>query len=198
VARDVLVDHPGIVHLIDVITGKDEHDLRIVASENVEVLEDCVGGSFVPICRNALLSREQFDEFIKTSVEKRPPPLDVMNQALSFVLGCDPDAPNARVNAIRQREVDNAKFSAERHGRLRTPVGKRPQARSPPTREHDSERLLRKMSHGRRIRLILLIGAKAGVRIGRRFAHSSLPIPATELCRSRVKAPKSITATNGK
>ena len=57
VVQNMVTDHLAIVHLVDMIAGKHQHILRIVAAQNVEVLEHRVGGTFVPSGLQALLRR---------------------------------------------------------------------------------------------------------------------------------------------
>jgi hypothetical protein len=49
---------------------------------------------------------------------KLQPSLQVADQAMRLVLRGDGDAPHPGVHAVRQREVDDAKLAAERHGRF--------------------------------------------------------------------------------
>ena len=45
------------------------------------------------------------------------------DQALRLVLGADANAADAGIDAVREREIDDAEFSAERHGGFGAPVG---------------------------------------------------------------------------
>ena len=101
-ARDVLVDHARVVHLVDVVAGEHQHDARIVAAQDVEVLVHRVRGALVPVGRDALLRGQQLDEFVEAAVEERPAALHVVDQAVRFVLRRDADAADARVHAVRQ------------------------------------------------------------------------------------------------
>jgi hypothetical protein len=49
--------------------------------------------------------------------------LHVPDEALRLVLRADADAADARVHAVRQREIDDPELAAERQRRLRPPIG---------------------------------------------------------------------------
>ena len=49
VARDVLHEHPLVVHLVDVITGNHDQVLGAVTVDDVDVLEHGIGGADVPL-----------------------------------------------------------------------------------------------------------------------------------------------------
>ena len=46
---DMLLQHQLVVHLVDVVAGQDDHELGIVALDDVDVLVDRVGGALVPL-----------------------------------------------------------------------------------------------------------------------------------------------------
>src|SRR5438128_8320223 len=70
------------------------------------------------------------------------------NQALRPVLRADADAADARVDTIRQREIDDAKGAAERHAGFCAPVGQWPESRAATAREDDRHRLRRQLMDG--------------------------------------------------
>ena len=119
----MLRKHATVVHLVDVIAGQDQHILRIVAPQHVDVLEHRIGGTLIPVFADLLLCRQQIDELIKAAIEKTPAALEVANQALCLVLRCHADAPDTGIDAVRQGEIENAELAAERHRGLGTPVG---------------------------------------------------------------------------
>src|SRR5207245_11010521 len=59
----VLLKHFGVVHLVDVIAGKNENELGALAADGINVLIDGVSGSLIPRLRNAHLRRNYFDVF---------------------------------------------------------------------------------------------------------------------------------------
>ena len=68
------------------------------------------------------------------------------DQALRFVLCRDPDTADAGINAIGEREIDNAEFAAKRHSRLGTPVRKLPQAAAAPASQYHRYRITRNLT----------------------------------------------------
>ena len=60
---DVLLKHSGVVHLVDVIAGKDEDELGALAADGVDVLINGVGSALIPLLRDAQLWGKHFDEF---------------------------------------------------------------------------------------------------------------------------------------
>lgn len=100
-----------------------------------------------------LLGRHDFDELTHATVQKAPGQVQVPNQALGLVLRCHADAPHAGVDTVGQREIDDAKFAAERHGRLGTPVGQALQATAPPARQHHGKGVTRELADVARIAL---------------------------------------------
>ena len=46
---DVLLQHPFIVHLVDVVAGEDDHVFRAIGLDDVDVLVDGIGRTFVPL-----------------------------------------------------------------------------------------------------------------------------------------------------
>ena len=52
-------NHLGVVHLINVVTGKNHNIIRVVTVNKCDVLIDCVGGAFIPVKLFAVLVRWQ-------------------------------------------------------------------------------------------------------------------------------------------
>ena len=89
-----------------------------------------------------LLRRQDVDELLETSVEKAPAALQVPDQALRLVLRGDADLPDAGIDAIGQREIDDAELAAERHGRFRAPVGELHETAAAASCQHQSHGIL--------------------------------------------------------
>ena len=145
-ARDVKREHSAIVHLVNVVTGEHQHVLRRMPVQHGQVLEDGVGRAAVPRFGNLLLRRQQFDELLEAAVEETPAALDVANQAVRLVLRGHPDAANAGIHAVGEREIDDAELAAERHRRLAAPVGELFQPGAAPTGEHQRDRGVRELA----------------------------------------------------
>ena len=90
----------------------------------------------IPAFLDALLRRQQFDKLVEFAAQETPAAVQMLQQAVRLVLGDDTDAANAGIDAIGQREIDDAELAAERHGRLGAPVGQRFQAAAAPTGEN--------------------------------------------------------------
>ena len=58
----VLLEHAGVVHLVDVVAGEDDDVLGFFGADGVDVLVDGVGGALVPGFGDALHGREDLDE----------------------------------------------------------------------------------------------------------------------------------------
>ena len=123
----VLLEHLAVVHLVDVVAGKNDGVGGALAADGIDVLIDGVGGAQVPIGRNAHLRREHFDEFAE-SHQGGPAFAHVAVEAEGLVLGEDEDAAQVAVDAIGQRDVDDAVDAAEGHGGLGAVARERPQA----------------------------------------------------------------------
>ena len=67
---------------------------------------------------HALLRRVDLDELAELAVHDVPAHAHVAVEALRLVLGRDEDLAQARVDAVREREVDDPVRAAERHRRL--------------------------------------------------------------------------------
>ena len=118
--REVLQDQLFVVHLVDVVAGEDEHELGLRLFEEVDVLEDGVGGAAVPVGAFAAEVRLQQRDAAAGAVEiPRPADADVVVEGARPVLRHDADARDVGVDAVAEREVDDAVAAAEDHGRLR-------------------------------------------------------------------------------
>src|SRR5690606_719243 len=108
--------------------------------------------ALVPVAVGALLGGHDLDELVEAPVEEAPAALHVADEAVRLVLRADVDAADARIDAVREREVDDAELAAEGHGRLRAPVGELLEAAAPAAREHHRYRILRRDRRVPRIR----------------------------------------------
>ena len=119
-----VVEHVRVVHLVDVIAGQNDEELRARRFQDVEILEHRVGGAAIPgRLVEPLLRRQQVEELVHLRAQKRPAHLQVPQQAVRLVLGQHGDPPDVRVEAVRQDEIDDAELAAEEHRRLGAAVG---------------------------------------------------------------------------
>ncbi len=88
-------------------------------SMRVDVLIDRVGRALVPLLVDPLLRRHDVDELAQLAAEELPPAeVDVPVEAHRLVLREHQHLPQAAVQAVGQREIDDPIHPAERHGRL--------------------------------------------------------------------------------
>jgi hypothetical protein len=136
----VVLQHAAVVHLVDVVAGEDDHVLGLLAADRVDVLVDRVGGAHIPVGAGALHGRQQLEElaqFLRHNA--RPPFADVPVQRQRLVLGQDEDLAQAGVDAVGERDVDDAVVPAKGHGRFGAIAGKRKEPFSGSARKQNSK-----------------------------------------------------------
>ena len=95
-ALDVPRQHGGVIHLVDVVAGQDQHMLGAVAHQDVEVLVHRVGGALVPdVSSMPLLGGQEVDELVDLAAQEAPAALKMGQQAVGLVLGDDADPAEA-------------------------------------------------------------------------------------------------------
>ena len=120
----VLVQHLLVVHLVDVVAGQDDQVFRRIALDDVEVLVDRVGGAGVPaVLGDALARRQDVEAFVALLAQEIPAAVEMADQAVGLVLRRHSHAADARVQRVREREVDDARLAAEIDGGLRPVIG---------------------------------------------------------------------------
>src|SRR5260370_30611838 len=95
----VLLQHPAVIHLVDMVARENENEFGTLAANGVDILVDRVGGALIPLLRNAHLRRQNL-EVIPQPGQRRPAGADVPVQAESFVLREYEDAPQVRIDAV--------------------------------------------------------------------------------------------------
>ena len=53
----VLLEHARVIHLVDVVAGEDDHVLRLLGADGIDVLIDRVGRPHVPVLADPLHGR---------------------------------------------------------------------------------------------------------------------------------------------
>ena len=119
---DVLLDHLGRVHPVDVVGAEDDDVLRPLVVDEVEALEDGVGAALVPARPEPLLGRHRGD-VVAEQVGHPPGRGDVPVEAVRLVLREHAEPQVAAVDQVGQHEVDQPVLPAERHRGL-GPVGR--------------------------------------------------------------------------
>jgi hypothetical protein len=139
----VVSKHAAVVHLVDVIAGQDDDVFRRVRLHDVQVLENGVGRAAVPPALvEPLLGWQEVNELVHLALQERPAALQVPEQAVRLVLCGDTDSPDARVQTVGQREVDDAELAAEVDRRLGTAVRELHEPAAAAASQHDGEGLL--------------------------------------------------------
>ncbi len=103
-----------VVHLVDVVAGENQHRLGPMLIDDVQILVHGVRRAAIPNLAELLLRRNDVDELAELAVQIAPAALHMLNQGVSLILRQDEDLADARIHAIRQREVDDAVLAAER------------------------------------------------------------------------------------
>ncbi len=171
---DVLHEHALVVHLVDVVAGENDDVLGRVVVDDVDVLEHGIGGAGVPlVLGHALAGGQDVEALVAHRLQEVPAALQVADQAVRLVLGGHRDAPDAGIERVGEREVDDARLAAEVDGRLRAPLGELHEARAAATGQHVRHRGpgegggVRNLVHGP------TLGSALGVDIDRR-SHAPL------------------------
>ena len=121
---DVVVQHGVVVHLVDVVTGQDQHVIGIILLDEGHVLVDGVGGAAIPVAGLAGLVGGQDEHAAVGQVQiPRSAGADVGVQLQGHILGQHAHGINTAVGAVGQREVDDAVLAAIGNGRLGNLLG---------------------------------------------------------------------------
>ncbi len=135
---EMLLEHLGVVHFVDVVAGEDEDVFGALAADGVDVLIDGVGGAAIPLFADAHLGRKDFNKFAEAN-NGRPAGSNMAAKAESFVLGEDENAAEIGVDAVGESDVNDAVSGAERNGGLGAIAGEGPQALALTTGEKNDD-----------------------------------------------------------
>ena len=114
----VEAQHARVVHLVDVIAREHDELPRVFSMDGIEILVHRVGGAEIPVFADALLRTQDVDELAELVRDDAPAHAEVAAQRERLVLQGDEDLAEPRVDAVAQREIDDAVGAAEVHGRL--------------------------------------------------------------------------------
>ena len=131
--------HLGVVHLVDVVAGQDDDVARTLALDGVEVLVDRVGGAQVPVLADALLRRQDLDELAELFRHDVPAHADVPVERQRLVLRRDEDAAQPGIDAVAEREIDDAVRAAKVDRRLGAILRERVEPLAHTAGEHDDK-----------------------------------------------------------
>jgi hypothetical protein len=113
--RDMLVEHVAVIHAVELIAAEDDEVFKTAVEEIGEVLADGIGSALIPArVRGRLLRGEDFHEAARELIELVGR-LNVAMQRDAVELREHVDAAQAGVDTVRNRDIDDAIFSAERH-----------------------------------------------------------------------------------
>ena len=115
----VVRQHAAVVHLVDVVARQNNHVLRLLAADRVDILVHRVRRPHVPVRAGPLHGRHQFKELAQfLRHNPRPPLADMPVQAQRLVLREHIHPAQSRIDAVRKRDVDNPVMPAKRHRRF--------------------------------------------------------------------------------
>ncbi len=114
----VLVNDLRKIHPVQLIAGKNDNEFRLFFQEVPHALADRVDGALEPLLRaGRLLGREDSHVPLRKRV-KVVGPLNVPVQGFAVELGKDEDMTNAAVDAVADRDIDQAILARDGDGRL--------------------------------------------------------------------------------
>ena len=116
----MVLHHGGVVHLIDMVTGEDDHIVGVVPVDKVDILVNGVGRALVPaaLLVVALIRRQNLGTGMGLVQIPGLAVADVFIQLQGLILGQDAHGIDAGVDAVGQRKINNAVFAAEGNGRF--------------------------------------------------------------------------------
>ncbi len=136
----VVLQHPAVVHLVDVVAGKDDHVLRLLAADGIDVLVHSVCGAHVPVGAGALHGWQQLEELAQfLGHDAGPAFAHVPVERECLVLGEDVDLAQAGVDAVGEGDVDDAVMTAKGDGRFGAIASEWKEALPGPARQQYSE-----------------------------------------------------------
>ena len=139
--------HARVVHLVDVIARQHDQVARVLAHDRIEVLVNRVGRALIPVLADALLRRQDLDELAELLRHDAPAHADVAVQRERLVLRGDEDPPQPGVDAVAEREVDDAVRAAEVDRRLRALLRERVEPLAGAAGEDDDEPVVEQRRH---------------------------------------------------
>ena len=115
----VIIEHCGIVHLVNMVTGKDQDIVRIIALDKVQILIDGICRTRIPVRTPLLLvGREHLDAAACAVKVPRLTRADILIEHKRLILRKHTYGVEPRVCTVGKRKVDDAVLTAKRNGRL--------------------------------------------------------------------------------
>ena len=139
---DVLLEHEGVVHFVDVVAGEDDDVFGLFGADGVDVLVDGVCGALVPGLGDPLHGRQDLNELAELlGYDRAPTFTNVPVERKGLVLGEDIDVAKLGVDAVGEGEVDNAVLAGEGNGWLGAVAGKGEKTLASSTGEENTKRI---------------------------------------------------------
>ena len=115
--RSVRAQHFGVVHLIHMVAGEDEHVIGVIHLDEVHVLIDRVRGSGKPRAAlpRALVRREDVHAAVGRVEIPRLPAADIPVEQERLILREHADGVDTGVRAVGKGEINDSVLAAERH-----------------------------------------------------------------------------------
>src|SRR5579871_2372514 len=137
---DMLLQHDLVVHFVNMVASQQDDKPAAVPFDNVDVLIDRVGSPRIPHrLRDALARGQDIEAFVALGAKEIPAHLKVTNEAVSLVLRCNRDPADARIQGVRESEIDNPRLPAEIDGRFGPPVSQLQKPAAAAARENESQ-----------------------------------------------------------
>ncbi len=182
----VLLQHEGVVHLVDVVAGEDDDVLGLLGADGVDVLVDGVGGALVPGLGDALHGREDLDELAEFVGDDGAPALaDVAVERERLVLGEDVDVAQVGVDAVGEGDVDDAVLAGEGDGRLGAIAGQGEEPFAGTTGKQNAKRISHITHH-----------SNSGTASGEKSNHVSQMHKTTSVQQRNASLPRSLDISN--
>ena len=188
---DVLLEHPPVIHPVELVAAEDDEVIKRPVQKIREVLPHRVRRALVPArITRRLLRREDLHEAARELVELVSR-ADVPVQRDAIELREHVDAPHAGVQAVRDRDVHEPVFSRERDGGLRSLLREREEPRARASAHDDRERFFR---YGRPVEGV--VNSHAGILCRTRGAMEAGKMGwAIARCCNRTAVPRGTCAT---
>ena len=111
---DVRLQHGGVIHFVDVVAREDQNVIGIIHFHEMHILIDRVCRALVPgRARLALVRREDVHAAERPVEIPRLSVADVLVEDERLVLREDADRIDPRIDAVGEREIDDAVLGAE-------------------------------------------------------------------------------------
>ena len=118
--RLMKIQHNLIIHLIDMISGKDQHIIRMILFHIIDILEDCVRCARIPFTVRTLLIRRKNGNstLVPVQIPRNADP-DMRIQTQRLILCQDSYRIDTGINAVAQGKIYNTIFPAKSDSRFR-------------------------------------------------------------------------------